>query len=121
MTNFTDAQVIQIQLLLGYPILWQSYDPRCYQTIIAADNIPLLATTINALLVKIATIETNIDAYLTSIMATKTEDTETDFAFNVEHLRKQGRILIGRISTMLGCAVREDYFGRNTKIDNVTS
>lgn len=115
-TAFTEDQKFKIQLYLGYSANFQSVDPACMNAIIAAQTNDAMVAMLISTSAAIEAIDTQIVNTLPATMAVRTEETETDFAMQVEILKERGRSLIGRMATTLGVAIRQDYFGRNLAV-----
>lgn len=107
----------QARLYLGYSGLFRYLHTRLEGalTSLDADGETLVRTQLTSL----ASLDTALGTAVTSSAGVKKADeveffgssTATGGMTRIEELRRQGRLLVGRLSTMLGVPVYADYFG----------
>jgi hypothetical protein len=102
---FTDPEKAQIRKWLGFPAIFHFRDPRLESAIDAVSAIEDGGATedeVQALLVKLAAIETKIEAALDCLGTVQVDKIMTDNARAIAVLESRGRKLCGRLSVVLG-------------------
>lgn len=115
---FTEAQRVKLRAYLGYPDVYRQYNPRLESAFDVIGGRPDTQASIEALLTAIAAVDTTLTNLLALAGLKRAEEVEWYQAMSgngnsapMEAACRQGRRLIGRLSTAFGVPVMGDYFG----------
>jgi hypothetical protein len=111
----TEAQKSDIRLYLGWSARFFQYDSRLEMAMSALETRPEHETQVIALLVKLTTIDAEIEAARSRFKADKVGSI-TLRKEEPDQLRDEGRMFAKRIASILGVEIRNDIFSpANTK------
>lgn len=114
---FTEPQRVQIRLMLGYPDVFRSYNPRLEGVFDVIGSRPDTQAAVVDLLTKIAALDLQLGTILSLAGLKRAEDVEWYQALNtkmsapMQAVATLGRIYIGRMSALMGVPIYSDFFG----------
>lgn len=114
---FTEGQKVTLRLLLGYPDIFRQHNPRLESVFDVIGARPETQAVIVDLIDKVAAIDPQLVSLLQFAGLKRAEDVEwyqnlsSKWSAPQEAVRAQGRMLIGRISRLMGVPILGDYFG----------
>jgi hypothetical protein len=115
---FTDAQRVKIRLYLGYPIINRYRDPRLEGAIDVVGQEPEAQAQAEAILTTIASVDTSLASSLTTAGFKRVDKIEwypngssSGPGPAISAKRAEGRRHVGRLSTLMGVPIGDDYFG----------
>lgn len=113
---FTDTQKAKLRMFLGYPDVFRQYNPRLESVFDVIGARPEVQTLVEDLITRIEAADAAITSALDYAGLKRAEDVEwyqaaTKFSAPQDAARALGKMLVGRLSGMMGVPPWRDYFG----------
>jgi hypothetical protein len=114
---FTEGQKVTLRLLLGYPDIFRQHNPRLESVFDIIGERPETQAAVETLIEAVVDFDPQLVSLLQFAGLKRAEDVEwyqnlsSKWSAPQEAVRSHGRMLIGRISRLMGVPILGDYFG----------
>lgn len=112
----TDAQRAEVRLVLGWPARFHQTNTRLEMAMDALTTEPEHEAQVIALLASVADIDTKLLAAHKRLKAVQVGTiTMSPLRTEIAGLRMEGRRFVGRLASIVGVPVMNDYFGSSSR------